>query len=124
MYTELRQGSEKAVVVRNNTASSKTLWTKILVATAVAVLPVPKHPEEVQLLEGADEPQNSHTPRLTIRQRHGKLFNELDLSGLDSWAPELADAACQLLAKYHDVFLLDPAELGCNHSTEHTISYR
>ena len=56
-----------------------------------------------------------------IRQRHGKLFDELDLSGLDSWAPELADKACWLLVKYHDIFLLDPAELGCTHSTEHTI---
>ena len=45
----------------------------------------------------------------------------LDLSGLDSWAPKLADKACWLLAEYHDVFSLDPAELGCTHSTEHTI---
>ena len=61
------------------------------------------------------------TPKLMIRQRHGKLFNELDLSGLDSWAPKLVDKAHQLLAKYHDIFSLDPAELGCTHSTEHTI---
>ena len=26
-----------------------------------------------------------------------------------------------LLAEYHDVFSLDPTELGCTHSTEHTI---
>ena len=56
-----------------------------------------------------------------MRQRHGKLFDKLDLSGLDSWTPELADAACWLLAKYHDVFSLDPAELGCTHTTEHII---
>ena len=56
-----------------------------------------------------------------IRQRHGKLFDELDLSGLDLWAPKLVDKACQLLAKYHDIFSLDPVELGCTHSTEHTI---
>ena len=61
------------------------------------------------------------TLKLMVRQRCGKLFDELDLSGLDSWAPELADAACWLLAKYHDIFSLDPAELGCTHSTEHTI---
>ena len=61
------------------------------------------------------------TPKLMIRQRHGKLFDELDLSGLDSWAPELAEEAHQLLAEYHNVFSLDPAELGCTHSTEHTI---
>ena len=56
-----------------------------------------------------------------IRQRHGRLFDELDLSGLDLWAPELADKAHWLLAKYHDIFSLDPVELGCTHSTEHTI---
>ena len=56
-----------------------------------------------------------------IRQRHGKLFDELDLSGLDSWAPKMADKACQLLAEYHDIFSLDQAELGCTHSTEHAI---
>ena len=59
--------------------------------------------------------------KLTIRQRHGRLFDELDLSGLDSWTPELAEKACQLFAKYYDVFSLDPMELGCMHSTEHTI---
>ena len=93
MYTELRQGSKKAVVVvRNNTAYLQTLWKKTPVARAVAALPVPQPPKEVQLLEGADESHDPHTPRVTVRQRHGKLFDELDLSGLDSWAPELADA--------------------------------
>ena len=122
MYTELRQGSKKAVVVvRNNTAYSQTLQKKTPVVRAVAALPVPKPPEEVQLLEGADEPQNPHTSRLTVRQRHGKLFDELDLSGLEFWALELVDAACQLLAKYHNVFSLDPVKLGCTHSMEHMI---
>ena len=90
-------------------------------ARAVATLPVPEPPEGEQLLEGAAESHDSHAPRLTVRQRHGKLFDELDLSSLDSWTPELADMACQLLAKYHDVFSLDPVELGCTHFMEHTI---
>ena len=64
---------------------------------------------------------NPQTLKLTIRQRHGKLFDELDLSGLDLWAPKLADKAHRLLAEYHDVFLLDLAELGCTQSTKHTI---
>ena len=109
------------MVVRNSTAYSQTLWKKTPVARVVVALPVPKPPMEVQLQEGGEEPQGPHTPRLTFRQRHGKLFDELDLSGLDSWAPELVDAAHWLLAQYHDVFLLDPAKLGCTHSTEHTI---
>ena len=123
MYTESRQGSEKAVVVvRNNTAYLQTPPKGNLVARVVAVLPVPKPLEEEQLLERAAEPHDSHTPRLTDRQRHGRLFDKLDLSGLESWTLELADAACWLLAKYHDMFLLDPAELGCTHSMEHMIN--
>ena len=121
-YTELRKGSKKAVVVVwNNTAYPQTLQKKTPVARAVAASPVPKPPESEGLWGGADKTSNSHTPRLRVRQRHGKLFNELDLSSLDSWTPELVEAACWLLAEYHDVFLLDLVELGCTHSTEHTI---
>ena len=121
-YTELRQGSKKAVtVVRNSTAYPQTLQKKIPVARAVAMLPVPEPPMETQLQEGGDEPQDPHIPKLNVRQRHGKLFDELDLSGLDSWPPELADATCQLLAEYQDMFSLDPTELGCTHSTKHMI---
>ena len=121
-YTELRKGSKKAaVVVWNNTAYLQTLQKKTPLARAVAALPVPEPPEGEQLLKGADESHDSHTPRLTVRQRQGKLFDELDVSCLDSWTLELANAAHQLLAKYHDVFSLDPAELGCTHSTEHII---
>ena len=82
---------------------------------------MPETPESKGLQQGTHESPNFHIPGLTVGQRHGKLFDELDLSSLDSWTPELAEAACQLLAKYHDVFSLDPAELGCTHSTEHII---
>ena len=82
---------------------------------------VPKPAIEAQLQEGGDKPQDPHTPKLTVRQRHRKLLDELDFRGLDSWPLGLADAAHSLLAKYHTVFLLDPVELGCTHSTEHMI---
>ena len=109
------------VVIQNNTTYPQTLWKKTPVAKVAAPLPVPKSPKSEGLQEGTDKSSDFHTPRLTVRQRHAKLFDELDLSGLDSWTPELADSACQLLAEYHDVFSLDPAELGCTHSTEHII---
>ena len=121
MYTDFRQGSKKAVVVvRNNTAYSQTLW-KNPGGQGGSCITHAQTPRGIAIVGGADESHEPHTPRLTIRQRHGKLFDELDLSGLDSWVPELADAACWLLAKYHDMFSLDSMELGCTHSTEHTI---
>ena len=58
---------------------------------------------------------------MTTRQRQGKLFEELDLNGSNSWPQELAEAACWLLPEYHDDFLLEPVELGCTHSTKHVI---
>ena len=94
---------------------------KTPVARAVPTLPVPEPPESESLQDRDNTHPNLQTLKLMVRQRHGKLFNELDLSHLDSWAPGLADAACWLLAKYHDIFSLDPAELSCTHSTEHTI---
>ena len=121
-YTELRQGSKNAVVVtRNSMAYLQILHKKTPVARAIVANPVSGLPMESQLQEGIDEAQDPHNPELTVRQRQGKLFNELDLSGLDSWPPGLANATCQLLAEYHNVFLLDPMELGCTHSTEHMI---
>ena len=122
IYTELRKGSKKVVVVlRNNTAYPQTLWKKTTVARAMAVQPEPNIPGPGSLQVQDEVCSNPQTPKMTIRQRHGKLFDELDLSGLDLWGPELADKACWLLAKYHNVFSLDLAELGCTHSAEHTI---
>ena len=121
-YTELRKGSKKAVVVvQNHTTYPQTLWKKMPVARAIPVQLLPKTPKLGSLPVSDKACPDPQTPKLMIRQRHGKLFDELDLSGLDSWAPKLADKACRLLAEYHDVFLLDPVELGCTHSTEHTI---
>ena len=52
-YTELRQGSKKAVVVvRNSIAYPQTLQKKTLVARAVVATPVPEPPMEAQLQEG------------------------------------------------------------------------
>ena len=121
-YTELRKGSKKAVVVvQNNTAYPQTLRKKTPVARAISVLPVPEPPKPKSLQVEDVACSDLHTPKLMIRQRCGKLFDELDLSGLNSWAPELADEAHQLLAEYHDVFSLELVELGCTHSTKHTI---
>ena len=121
-YTELRKGSKKVVVVvQNHTAYPQTLQKKTPMARAMAVQPVPETPKPESLQVGDEVCLDPQTPKLTIRQRCGKLFDELDLSSLDLWAPGLADKACWLLAKYHDVFSLDPAELGCTHTTEHSI---
>ena len=121
-YTELQKSSKNVVVVvRKSTAYPHMLRKKAPVTRAVAAIAVPETPLEIRVWEVEDAPQDPHPPNLTTRQRQGKLFKELDLSGLNSWPPELAEAAHQVLAKYHNVFSLEPAELGCTHSTKHMI---
>ena len=88
---------------------------------AIPIQLLPKIPKLGSLPVPDEVCPDPQTPKLMIRQRHGKLFHELDISSLDLWAPELVDKAHRLLVKYHDIFSLDPAELGCTHSTEHTI---
>ena len=84
-YTELRKGSKKAVlVVQNNTAYPQTVQKKTPVARAVSILPVPEPLESESLLDRDDTHPDIWTPKLMVREGHGKLFNELYLSGLDA----------------------------------------
>ena len=62
-------------------------------ARAVAATVVQEMPLEIRVQEGEDGPQDPHPPSLTTRQRQGKLFEELDLSRLNSWPLELTEAA-------------------------------
>ena len=84
-YTKLKKGGKKAVmVVQNNTNYPQTLQKKTPMARAVPTLPVPAPLESESLQDRDNMHPNHQTPKLTVRQRHGKLFVELDLSGLDS----------------------------------------
>ena len=88
MYTELRKGSKKVVViVQNHTAYPQMLQKKTPVVQMIPVQLVPGAPEPDSLPDQKEVCPNPETPKLTIRQRCGKLFDELDLSGLESWHP-------------------------------------
>ena len=121
-YTELRKGVKNViVVVRNDMAYPQTLRKKTPVVRAVKVTWVPEPLVQTGLIGACGENRGHQMPKITVKQRQEKLFEELDLSGLESWPPELVASTQSLLAKYHDVFSLEPSELGCAHSTEHGI---
>ena len=67
------------MVVRNSTAYPQTLKKKTLVARAVAATAVLELPVETRLLQGADGSQGPHAPKLTVRQRQGKLVGRFCL---------------------------------------------
>ena len=75
-YTELRKGNKKAVVVVcNNTTYLQTLKKKPCGKGGSCALPVLEFPKTQGLQEGISKPADFHTPKLTVRQRHGKLFD-------------------------------------------------
>ena len=63
---------------------------------AVAVIWVPEPPVQTSVTEVLDEAHSPQVLRLTMKQRQEKLLEELDLSGLESWPPKLADSAQSL----------------------------
>ena len=90
-------------------------------ARAITVTQIPGLTVLSRLMKVREENPGHQAPKLTMKQWQEKLFGELDLSDLEAWPPELAAAAWNLLAEYHDVFSLEPSELGCTHSTTNVI---
>ena len=102
-YTEMHNGSRNvAIVVRNSMVYPQTL-KKTPMVRVVAANRVPELQMQLVIVHALDEAQVIQTQKLTVEQRQ-KLFEKLDLSGLGSWPPELAESACLLLAEYHNIF--------------------
>ena len=53
--------------------------------------------------------------------RGEKLFEKLDLSGLEPWTLENKEKALDLLTEFHDIFILKDGEMGCTEATKHHI---
>ena len=104
-------------------AYPQTLRKKTPVVRAVEVTQIPELPVQTSFMEASEGDHGHQMPELTVKQQQEKLFEELDLSRLESWPPEWVASAQSLLAEYHDVFSLEPSELGSTQSTKHDQSY-
>ena len=80
-YKELKTGSKNTVVVvRNSTAYPHTL-KKTPVAWVVALTVVPEPPMMINMPEVVADPHRLQAPKLIVRQKQGRLFEEFDPSG-------------------------------------------
>ena len=59
--------------------------------------------------------------KMSIEQRKELLLQQLDLSGLEGWSGTNHASTHALLTEYHDIFLLEPGELGCTSLAKHEI---
>ena len=121
-YTEMHDGSKNvAIILRNSMVYPQALRKKIPVARVIAATQVPEPPMWMGMIEALNKAQGLQMAKLTAEQRQEKLFEKLDLSGLDFWPLKLVDSAWCLLTEYHDIFALEPSKLSCTYSTKHVI---
>ena len=117
-YVTLRNGSKYvSFVLRNETDEPIHLSKQQYIAQLVAgdILPKP-------LLRPEPTPEDDRPEPMSVRKRRRLLLELLDLSGLDLWTEGNKLRAKRLLQEYHDVFSLEPHELGCTSAVEHTIT--
>ena len=72
-------------------------------------------------LQKLDEIQGIQWTRMSIEWRREVPIQQLDLSGLEGWSDENQAAAQALLAEYHNIFSLEPGELGGMDLAKHEI---
>ena len=126
-YTELKPGSQNvSVVVRNMTSRPVHLavgWVILRITTANEVPVATPSPELLKKLNQEDP--TVMMPKLTVEQCHELLIDTLEKTGtwdqLKDLAPEQAAKARWLLLEFHQIFSLEPNEMGCTDAMEHMI---
>ena len=127
-YTELHDGSHNvSVVLRNLTGKPVHLPSGRPVARVVAANTIPDATPSPEFLKKLDEmePDRNSPKKLTIEERQ-KLLLELlwkegRLDKLKEWPPELALKFERMLMEHHNIFSLEPNEIGCTDAAEHII---
>ena len=72
-------------------------------------------------LEELDWVQGIQQTKMSIERRKEVLLKQLDLSDLEGWSEINQETVHALLAEYHDIFSLEPRELGCTDLAKHEI---
>ena len=128
MYTELHDGSRNvSVVLCNLTGKLAHLPAGRAMARVVAANIIPDatpSPEFLRKLEEM-EPDPNPPKKLTIEERQKLLLELLRKDGrldkLKGWPLELALKFERMLMEHHNIFSLEPNEIGCSDATEHVI---
>ena len=127
-YTELCDGScNVSVVLHNLTGKPVHLAAGRPVAWVVAANAIPDATPSPEFLRKLDElePNQNLPKKLTIEERQKLLLELLQkedrLDKLKKWSPELALKFERMLMEHHNIFSLEPNEIGCTDVAEHII---
>ena len=124
-YTDLKPGSRQvSVIIRNMTSRPIHLPQGKIVACVVASNALPDAEPSPDLLKKLESDMPTK-PHLSMEERHKLLITALKKDGgleqLKTWPSKLAAKVTRQLLEYHDIFSLEPHEIGCTDITEHDI---
>ena len=121
-YTEMATGSgHVTIVIKNQTAVLIIIRKSIKVTRVVAVNRVPPVKVMPATLEKLDEMKGIQQTRMCIEHRKEMLLQQVDLSGLEGWSGINCMSTHTPLTEHHNIFLLEPEELGCMGLAKHEI---
>ena len=127
-YTELHDGSRNvSVVLCNLTGKPVHLPAGRAVARVMAANAIPNVTASPEFLKKLDEMEPDRNPpkKLTIQERQKLLLELLRKEGrldkLKEWPPQLALKFERMLMEHHNIFSLEPNEIGCIDAAEHII---
>ena len=88
-YTEMATGSKRvAVMVKNLTTALITISQGVKIVQVIAANAIPQVGVAPGTLKELDEMQGIQIAKMSVEQRKGVLFQQLDLSGLERWSAE------------------------------------
>ena len=127
-YTELHDGSRNvSVVLCNLTGKPVHLPARRPVVRVVATNAIPDATPSPEFLKKLDEMEPVQDPpkKLTIEERQKLLLELLRKEGrldkLKELPPELALKFERMLMEHHNIFSLEPNEIGCTDAAKHVI---
>ena len=110
------ESAKVPVVVENNTPVRLVVSAGECIGAVEAAIPPPE-PDPTQ----APPPSTDVKPKLTREERVEALNQRLDWTAIDAHPPDLSRRARELIYEFHDIFSLDPMELGCCKLAKHKI---
>ena len=129
-YSQCMPGSQKVLVmVRNVTNEVIKLQKGMVIAklSAANLIPnkvTPRYIEERKskvLERNSNRIVRSKSLIMNSEQWQEKLIEKLSLEGMKNWGIEYQERAKTIMKKYHDIFALEPLELGKTNIVKHVI---
>ena len=115
-YGILKKGSDRVPIVLKNLTCKQITLQKGRVVTELGPANVIPH-----MLAPKESDPKEITPADLIEKRLEKLFQVLDLEGLESWSETDQAKAKELIKEYQDIFALRDTELGHTKLIKHEI---